>query len=57
MVALDQVELAEDLASGKVAVKVLHVGQGIPVRGGDVVEAAIVTTGPPATVLFLYHAQ
>ena len=56
MVALDQVELAEDLASGQVAVKVLHVGQGIPVRGGDVVEAAIVTTGLPATVLFLYHA-
>ena len=57
VVALYQVEFAEDLASNQVAIEVLHVGQGIPVRGGDVVEAAIVATGLPATVLFLYHVQ
>ena len=57
VVALDQVQLAEDLASGQAAVEVLHVGQGIPVRGSDVVESAVVAAGSPAAILFRYHVQ
>ena len=39
MVAFDKVQLAEDCGSVEVVGQVLHVGQGVPVGGGDQVEA------------------
>ena len=57
MVALDQVQLAEESASCQAAVQVLHVGQGVPVWGGDVVEVAVVTAGSPAAILLLHRVQ
>ena len=43
VVALDQVKSAEDVPSSQLVPQILHVGQGIPVWGGDVVETPVVT--------------
>ena len=48
--AFDEVQAAEDLANCQFATEVLNVGKGVPVRGGDVVEAPVITPGAPGTV-------
>ena len=57
VVALDQVKSAEDMAAGQLVPQVLHVGQGIPVWGGDVVEAPVVPSWLPCAVRLLHHVK
>jgi hypothetical protein len=57
MVFFDQVNLAEDRAAVQAVGQVLHVWEGVLVRGGDGVEAAVVTAGPPGAILFGDHVQ
>ena len=57
MVALNQIQLAEKLSPCQMTVEVLHVGQWVPVQGGDDVEAVIVPAGPPTTVFLGHHMQ
>jgi hypothetical protein len=45
MVSFDLVDLAEDVAAVQAVGQVLHVWEGVPVRGGDSVEAAVVAAG------------
>ena len=49
-VAFDKVQPAEDDAASQLAAEVLHVGQGVPVRGGDVVEPPVVAAGVPGAI-------
>ena len=37
--------------------QVLHVRQGIMVRGGDEIQATVVATGSPGAVGFFNHVQ
>ncbi len=57
VVSFDQVDLAEDGAAVQPIGQVLHVREGVPVRGGDRVEAAIVAAGLPGSVFFGDHVQ
>ncbi len=57
MVSSDQVNLAEDGTAVQAVGQVLHVWEGVPVRGGDSVEAAVVYAGPPRAVLFGDHVK
>ncbi len=43
MVAFDQVQLAKDGGTVEVVGKVLDVGQGVPVGGGELVETPVVS--------------
>jgi hypothetical protein len=52
VVPLDEVDLAEDSATLQAVGQVLHVWEWVRVRGGDGVEATLVTTGPPGAILF-----
>ena len=41
MLALEEIQVAEHLATRQLGAQVLHVGQGVPVWGGDVVEVPV----------------
>ncbi len=58
VIPLDEVQLAED-RGGAVAVfgEVLHVGQGVLVRGGDLVEVAIVAAGLLSASWLRHHVE
>jgi hypothetical protein len=56
-VSFDQVDLAEDSAAVQAFGQVLHVWEGVPVRGSDSVEAAVVAAGPPGAALLGDHVQ
>ena len=57
MVAFDQVQLAEDGGAMEVVGQVQHVGQGVPVRGGELVQVSVVAAWAPAPTWFLYHVE
>ena len=45
------------LKTVEVVGEVLHVGQQVSVRGGDLVEVAVVTAGPPSTPWLRHHVE
>ena len=57
MVAFDKFLTAEDSAAGQLTTEVLHVGQGVPVRGGGVVEPPVVAAGRQEPSDFFYHVE
>jgi hypothetical protein len=57
VVPLVEVDLSEDGEAVQAVGQVLHVWEGVPVRGGDGVEVTGVFAGPPGAVLFGYHVQ
>ena len=57
VIPLDEVQLAEDRGAVEVVGEVLHVGQSLPVGGGDLVEAAVVAAGPPSASWLGYHVE
>jgi hypothetical protein len=57
MIALDEVDAREEPAAVELVGEVQDAGQGVAVVDGGEVEAAIVSAGPPGSILLAYHVQ
>ena len=57
MISFDKVKLGEDSGALEIVGEILDVREGIPVRSGDGVEAAVVAAGAPAATRLGHHVK
>ena len=57
VISFDKVKLGEDSGAPEIVGEILDVREGIPVRSGDGVEAAVVATGAPAATRLGHHVK